>query len=225
MSVTEWVLLITAAANAIAALLAWIVKLRWTKEYRDATDRIIQVKDERIKALDVHIEQLMMLNPRTLLDWYQGAQGIFDKYKEVLNAQLADAQERIKYVESRGQEAVELRNQMQEAYAKLEKDYNRLQTEYQNERVPTLEAVVDVANSSQALADSTITAVPTVIKDLLEYIERLPDFSVIQMPNTHDIGKYGTQHPVTSSGGKSGRGAVDFSEWYAKSKTKKPKSN
>ena len=43
--------LVVAGLSSLAAVLAWTAKLRWSKEYRDATDRIIQAKDTQIAAL------------------------------------------------------------------------------------------------------------------------------------------------------------------------------
>ena len=68
-------------------MLAWLAKLRWSKEYQDATNRIIQAKDAIIGAKEAEIavlqrytDTLQQLNPKEVAEWYEGMKTMFKEW-------------------------------------------------------------------------------------------------------------------------------------------------
>jgi hypothetical protein len=73
-------------ASAIAAILAWIAKIRWSREFRDA-------KEAQLEELRQHIATLERLSPPALLSWVQSVQGIAEKQVSVLENQLKEKEQ------------------------------------------------------------------------------------------------------------------------------------
>ena len=62
--------LIAVIISGVAAILAWIAKIRWSKEYADAKDQTIRAKDEQLRVLQLQLQELKDLNPEQLRTWY-----------------------------------------------------------------------------------------------------------------------------------------------------------
>src|SRR5438067_2034694 len=92
--------------TGIGAILAWVAKLRWSKEYAEAKDQTIRTKDANIeqlksnhelvmKAKDAHIEQLKSqvsglqeLNPSKLREHYLASTSMLEQRIDDLKKQL-----------------------------------------------------------------------------------------------------------------------------------------
>lgn len=79
---------IGALASGVAACLAWIAKLRWSKEFADA-------KDAQIKMLQSHIETLRDLTPAKFSEYYVNMKKQFELFMEDLQKQLEQANKEI----------------------------------------------------------------------------------------------------------------------------------
>jgi len=79
--------------SLVAAILAWVSKLKWSKEYSRAKDEIIRLKD-------AEIEQLKELNPIKIREYFQSVKTQLEEYNDRLQCQLAIAEERIEELES-----------------------------------------------------------------------------------------------------------------------------
>jgi chromosome segregation ATPase len=90
--------------SLLAAILAWIAKLRWSKEYSQAKDEIIRAKDAQIDLLKQQIENLMELHPVKLKEYYSTIKEQLEKYNDLLKEQLEAAKKEIE----QKQEAINL---------------------------------------------------------------------------------------------------------------------
>jgi chromosome segregation ATPase len=88
--------------SIISTILAWIAKIRWSKEYALAKDEIIKskeaeitsvkeqlkIKDELIKVKESQIEHLNSLNPPKLKEYYDSIKSGLEAYNDTLKEEL-----------------------------------------------------------------------------------------------------------------------------------------
>lgn len=67
----------------IAAILAWVAKLRWAKEYKDA-------KEAQIAALKEQLQQYKDLSPIQLREYVKATQEVLGQANDELRAELED---------------------------------------------------------------------------------------------------------------------------------------
>ncbi len=67
---TALVSLTTSLFSAIAAVLAWAAKLRWSKEYAAAKDEVIKAKEAQIELLKNEIQALRELSPVKIREYF-----------------------------------------------------------------------------------------------------------------------------------------------------------
>ena len=123
----EWFYLITVLASSLAAVLAWLAKLRWSKEFAAAKDATIEAKDAQIDGLKREIESLRELTPMKLREYYLSIKQQLEEYIEALHQQLAGAKAEI---EAKNAAIATLRTQgtMQSQHLQgLERDRDALQ--------------------------------------------------------------------------------------------------
>lgn len=188
MSFTESLLLAIAIINAIGAILAWVAKIKWSKEYRNATDRLLAAKEEiintkiaEIEGLQKHIENLVRLNPKEIYEWYEGMKKIAYEYTNGLKEQLDLAETKIKDLEKENNDKS---IKAKKAYDDLLQDYDVLKLTSNQHRVPNFGTLVNSIASSNALSDSTSVASPTYLLKEMFYVPK-----VIQDDVTVENGK------------------------------------
>lgn len=164
----EGFLLFTAAVNAVAACLAWVAKIRWSKEYRDATDRIIQAKEQEIGALKRQIELYEQLNPKKLVEWYQAQKEMAEQYVESLKRQLEDARTAIHELETSGKEKEEKLRPAKDAEEALKKYVIDFERDLEKHKLPDLAYMVNSASYQQKLMET--------VNDLLEQSDTTMSF-------------------------------------------------
>jgi chromosome segregation ATPase len=116
MDISQLLPLITSLASALAAVLAWIAKVRWADEYSKAKDEtikakdavieikeaqlqtlrtnmdeIIKAKDEQIKVLGLEIKSLSELTPMKIREYFLSVREQMEEYNSLLKKQLDDA--------------------------------------------------------------------------------------------------------------------------------------
>lgn len=99
----EWVKNLITLGSVIAAILAWVAKLRWSKEFADAKDAVISAKDEQIKIrqtqiefLEQQIESLKEQTPGKLREYYKSVQVGLEESNDHLQQELAEMKLRLK---------------------------------------------------------------------------------------------------------------------------------
>ncbi len=80
--------------SILAAILAWLAKLRWSKEYAAAKDETIRAKDAQIDALKQQIENLKDLTPNKLREYFESTRTSLEEYIEKLKIQLREAKDK-----------------------------------------------------------------------------------------------------------------------------------
>jgi chromosome segregation ATPase len=88
--------------SSIAAIFAWISKIRWSNEFREATQQIINSKDAEIENLKSHILRLEKFSPMILEKYYETnirqMEGILSSVQEQLdtaNCELSSSKDLI----------------------------------------------------------------------------------------------------------------------------------
>lgn len=154
-------------ASIIAAILAWIAKLKWSKEYRQATDRIIEAKDAEIRVLQKQLEHLDRLNPKELGEWLEGAYRLMTNYTNQLKNQLGSASTRITELESAGRVKEEQLMKAKAAFNELSKQYEIIHAAINQNKLPDFITMVASGTASVALSGVTATE-PASINPILK---------------------------------------------------------
>lgn len=73
-------------ASALAAILAWIAKIRWSREFKEAKEAQIEMLREQISTLE-------RLSPPVLLGWVESVERIAEKQIATLENQIQEREE------------------------------------------------------------------------------------------------------------------------------------
>lgn len=119
MNFIETIYALGALASALAACLAWVAKLHWSKEFSAAKDATIQAKDAEIETLksqkneviaakDAQIQAIRQqldtireLTPAKIREYLDHTRSLLEEYVDQLKNQLAAAQQDITEKETR----------------------------------------------------------------------------------------------------------------------------
>lgn len=89
---------IGAIASALAAVLAWLAKIRWSNEFAKAKDATIAAKQSEVAAKEAQItslrseiESLRNLTPMKIREYFTSVKAQLEEYNEELQRQLDDA--------------------------------------------------------------------------------------------------------------------------------------
>ena len=86
--IAETLYAIGALASGVAACLAWIAKLKWSKEFAEAKDEIIKAKEAQIQVLQSQLEGLRELSPMKIKEYVDSSQELLERYIDQLKEQL-----------------------------------------------------------------------------------------------------------------------------------------
>lgn len=89
----EIIYLVIVAASSVAAILAWVAKLRWAQEYRDATDRLLQAKDAEISAVRSQFQVLEAASSAKVLEIFRNTKQVLEEHIDNLQAELHKARQ------------------------------------------------------------------------------------------------------------------------------------
>jgi len=88
----SWLYGIITILSLLAAVLAWVAKLRWSKEYIAAKDEIIKAKEAQIGVLREQIQGLKELTPMKIREYFESVKSQLEEFNEMLKLQLEAAQ-------------------------------------------------------------------------------------------------------------------------------------
>jgi len=108
--------LITSLVSAIAAVLAWVAKLRWSKEYAAAKDEVIRAKEAQIELLKIEIQTLHELSPVKIREYFVSVKTQLEEYIDLQKSQIKDAETALSRKET---QIAELRYAQQETAQRL----------------------------------------------------------------------------------------------------------
>jgi hypothetical protein len=94
----DWTLYIMPAATLIAGLasvLAWYSRLRWSEEYKTATEQIIKSKDANIALLHDQVEYWKSLNSKSIYEQFQAMKNALDETVKKFTIEIAERDAKI----------------------------------------------------------------------------------------------------------------------------------
>lgn len=100
MNLVTGVYVIAALASSLAAVLAWISKLWWAKEYTAAKNETIHAKEAQIELLKTELENLRELTPMKLREYFLSVKEQLEEYNNKLREELESANDAIKNKDS-----------------------------------------------------------------------------------------------------------------------------
>jgi chromosome segregation ATPase len=118
--------------SLLAAVLAWLAKLRWSKEYSQAKDEIIRSKDAQIETLKLQVQNLMDLNPVKLKEYYTAVKEQLEKYNDLLKEQLTAAKKEIEMMQNSITHMKDKEEENQEKISKLSDEKEKLERNVQD---------------------------------------------------------------------------------------------
>ena len=154
--VMEWLYLLGVVLSTLAAVLAWLAKLKWSKEFSDAKNAALQAKDAALEAKDAHLHALEMqldslrqLDSPKIREYFLSTKAHLEEYNDTLKMQLEQLRRK---ADSRVGEA---RKQAAAAEAKYAETMERLKlTEMERENVTR--AMVQMKESERAVTVEAI---------------------------------------------------------------------
>lgn len=79
----------------VAAILAWVAKIRWAKEYAAAKDETIKAKEAQLEVLRERINALRDLTPPKLMEAFKVMRTQVEEYNNSLQSELLQASQQI----------------------------------------------------------------------------------------------------------------------------------
>lgn len=113
----EYLQLAITGLSVVAAILAWVAKLRWSKEFADAKEATIAAKDAQIQVLEKQIEDLRDLTPMKLREYVLSIKDQLEEYNDSLQSQVeklrAEIAEKNAQIGSLSEEGTQKRNEIE----------------------------------------------------------------------------------------------------------------
>ncbi len=82
--------------SIFVAILAWIAKLRWSKEFALAKNATIVTKDAQIEQLKDHIKVLQEMTPMKVREYFISVKEQLEEYIEKLESHISDLENQLK---------------------------------------------------------------------------------------------------------------------------------
>lgn len=147
MDLSQLISLIASLASAVAAVLAWVAKIRWADEYSKAKDEtikakdtlievkdaqlqtlitnkdeIIKTKEEQINVLEREVSSLKELTPMKIREYFLSVREQMEEYNTVLKNQLDEAHNELEIKEKEMEELKQKGEKSASEIEKLEKE-------------------------------------------------------------------------------------------------------
>lgn len=104
--------------SALAAVLAWLAKIFWSKEYISAKNEIIKAKDAQIEQLESQVRQYKDLTPMKIREYFQSVKEQLEEYNDSLQDNLEQTKDKL---EKKNDELKKLEQSDQKKSSNLEK--------------------------------------------------------------------------------------------------------
>jgi len=128
--------------SGLAAVLAWLAKIFWSKEYISAKDEIIKAKDAQIEQLNTQIQHYKDFTPMKIREYFQSVKEQLEEYNESLQnnleqtrSKLEEKTKELKKLEQSDQIKASNLDQIKEDKEKLEEQINELENELEKLRI------------------------------------------------------------------------------------------
>lgn len=91
--------LLLSIISTIAAILAWVAKIRWSSEYTAAKDEIVKAKEAQIDSLKNEIRFLQEINSPKIHEYYSSVKSELEDFIDIKDRELEIAQDELQQKE------------------------------------------------------------------------------------------------------------------------------
>jgi HD-GYP domain-containing protein (c-di-GMP phosphodiesterase class II) len=194
MDITTVISLITALLSSIVAILAWIAKIRWSKEFSDAKDEIIRAKESQITSLENEVRFLHELSPMKIREYFLSVRSQLEEIIDDKEIQLSKFKDELKVKED---ELAQLQNSWLSKQENVEWEINSGVT-------ITLEGWANSIERRSQEADGHTNRTTELTIELAKRLG-VPDNQLVHIRRgaiLHDIGKMGVPESILNKQGK-----------------------
>lgn len=92
--------LIVSILSTVAAILAWVAKLRWSDEFIQAKSAIIEAKEAQIKSLENEVRFLREISSPKLHEYFTSVKSQLEQYLDAKDVQLSQTKQELQIKES-----------------------------------------------------------------------------------------------------------------------------
>lgn len=146
----EWISGIAALSGGLAAVLAWLAKIYWSREFAAAKDEIVKAKDAQIELLKNENAGLKDLTPMKIREYFLSVKQQLEEYNDNLWRDLQVARQEI---QDREVEICELKN------VGTEKQVDLLRLEKERDELRAATASLENVTASRERQGSSLTRV------------------------------------------------------------------
>jgi hypothetical protein len=107
----EWVQPTITILSLVGGILAWVAKIRWSKEYSVAKDETIKAKEAQMQAIERELQTYKELTPMKLKEYYLSSKELYEVQINRLEDKLKTAQEEIKDLQ-KGEEKEKIKSEI-----------------------------------------------------------------------------------------------------------------
>jgi hypothetical protein len=157
---------LAAVASAVAALLAWIAKIRWSKEFVTAKNEIIQSKDAQIALLEREIQGLRELTPMKIREYFLSVREQLEEYNETLKKDLEKAHIEIRFRDTKLNELRKIGGDQAERMQILEEERDRLKQATEKLEISLAEYKEGFSKAEEEASKDTIFDQPKIFQDV-----------------------------------------------------------
>ena len=211
---------LVALCSSVAAILAWLAKLRWSREFAQAKEATIEAKNEQIEVLKNEIQNLREFTPMKLREYFLSVKEQLEEYNTTLNSQIEEANKEImtkaaqiaelgKTGSTQSEQIARLEGEKEEITKKtdnLQKQLDELKKRRQTGNIPEhfiqmpdLKELHQLALSSQQLRDAMAHALEPMSINIQEAYKNL-NYSLGSIFDTvstlSDVSLYGPKKTV-----------------------------
>lgn len=188
------VYLIGTLLSALAAVLAWLAKLFWSKEYISAKDEIIKAKEAQIETLRSQVDHYKELTPMKIQEYFHSVKEQLEEYNDALQLKLEKAKsqieeksqklEKLQKNDKRKKTEIETiekeKGQLEKQVAELEEDLIKLrknEEEFNTIRIPKIDvsALTSVSKMVNESLTKNLGNQLAQISNSMEYLKGMAD--------------------------------------------------
>ncbi|MDP1714718.1 MAG: hypothetical protein Q8L41_08210 [Anaerolineales bacterium] len=107
----EWIQPTITILSLVGGILAWVAKIRWSKEYSVAKDETIKAKEAQMQAIERELQIYKELTPMKIKEYYLSSKELYEVKIDGLENKLKTAQEEIQDLQ-KGEEKEKIKSEI-----------------------------------------------------------------------------------------------------------------
>ena len=108
----EWIQPTITILSLVGGILAWVAKIRWSKEYSVAKDETIKAKEAQMQAIERELQTYKELTPMKIKEYYLSSKELYEVQINGLENKLKTAQEEIQDLQ-KGEEKEKIKSEIE----------------------------------------------------------------------------------------------------------------